>query len=193
MTLLPILAALAIAAPAAAQETDIRVTEVSESSDGFSCRAQALPELRISHDWRDGGRGAGWTSQARDVGSADELRFNVAFSPSDTAPFGTASGVTGFSLQFSKPLPRPATTAHLRIDGTADPSAILLLDGDTRFLSVAVGERQRSTLAERLMRASILELDLADASGAPLRRLGWDVRKLRRAPQLLQLINWSCR
>lgn len=190
MKTLPILAALAIAAPSAAQETDTRVTDVTESSEGFSCRAQALPELRIAHDWRDAGRSAGWASQARDVG--DQLRFNVSFSPNDTAPFGTASSVTGFSLQFSNRLARPAATAHLRIDGTPE-AAVLLLDGDTQFLSVAVAERQREPLAERLMRASILELDLADASAAPLRRLSWDVRKLRRAPQLLQLINWSCR
>lgn len=192
MTLLPILAALMAATPALAQEAVVHVMEVTESADGFSCRTRALPDLRLSHDWRDGARAAAWTSQARDVGTADALHFSVAFAPNDAAPFGTASRVTGFSFEFRPPLPRPAATAHLRIDG-APEAPVLVLDGDARFLSVAVGERQREALAERLMRASILELDLADASAAPLRRFSWDVRKLRRAPQLLQLINWSCR
>jgi hypothetical protein len=190
---LPALILLALPVPPAfAQDANPYVTEVSETADGFVCKAKALPELRVSHDWRDGNRSGAWTGQARDTGTVDELHFNVAFTPNHDAPFGTESRVTGFSFSLSTPLARPAAKAHLRIDGIPD-ATVVAVEGDREFFTVSVQERQRGDLAERLMRAAILELDLTDAGAAPLKRYSWDVRPLRRAPQILQTINWSCR
>ncbi len=69
----------------------------------------------------------------------------------------------------------------------------VVVENGTEDAGVAVLERQRGELAERLMRASIVEVDVTDGAATPLGRFSWDVRPLRRAPELLQVINWSCR
>ena len=187
-----LLLAILLPAPALAQGTDSRVQDVVESADGFSCRAQALPPLRIVHDWRDGDRGATLELPGREAGGAD-LRMRASFRPDDAEPFGTFSSVLGFQLDLPRtPLRAAPRLAHLRIDGTPD-ATMLEVEGDKSSVTVAVTERQRPDLARRLMRASIVEIDLVDASAAVLGRFSWDVRNLRRAPELLQIINWSCR
>ena len=119
----------------------------------------------------------------------------AAFAPDDAAPFGTETRIRGFLLDTTAaPLSTAPKAAHLRIDGIAD-ATILEVAADPaapKRLTISVIERQRTTLADRLMRASILEIDLTDATASTLRRYSWDVRKLRRAPELLQLVNWSC-
>ena len=185
------LAALA-AAPAAAQQADTGVEDVAETSDGFTCRAHAIPELRISHDWRGGDRAAAWDMASRDTAAGD-LRLRVSFRGDQDAPYGVAASVSGFGLDFDRaPLRSAAAAAHLRIDGKPDPLQFHV-EGDANSLSLAVPERQRDELAARFMNASIVEVDLVDASAAPLGRFSWDVRGLRRARELLQTINWSCR
>jgi hypothetical protein len=192
LILIALLALSATAAPAFAQGTDPRVEDVSESADGFSCRAQALPELRIAHDWRDGERRAALDLAGRES-RADVLRMRTAFRPDDAEPFGAAASVLGFQLELQRaPLRAAPRVAHLRVDGASDPTA-LEVEGDTQSIAVAVTERLRPDLARRLMRASIVEVDLVDATSAPLGRFSWDVRNLRRAPELLQIVNWSCR
>jgi hypothetical protein len=186
------LLAVLLPAPALAQGTDSRVQDVAESPDGFSCRAQALPALRIAHDWRDGDRAATLELAGREAGGAD-LRMRAAFRPDDAEPFGTFSTVLGFQLDLPRtPLRASPRIAHLRIDGAPD-ATVLDVEGDASSITVAVAERQRPDLARRLMHASIVEIDLVDASAAVLGRFSWDVRNLRRAPELLQIINWSCR
>ena len=69
---------------------------------------------------------------------------------------------------------------------------MLEIQGDQKYVSIAVVERQRQELAERLMKVAIVEIDLVDATGAPLGRYSWDVRRLRRSNEVLQVINWSC-
>lgn len=182
-----------LATPAVAQRIDTRVDEVIETSDGFFCRSHAYPELRISHDWRGGDRAAIWTGQARDSGATDTLHLSARFDPSDSAPFGVAASIPGFQLDLNaNPLVRTPRAAYLRIDGVPDPTP-LSVDGDRNSVTIAVVERLRTVLADRLMTASIVEIDITDGSVSPMRRVGWDVRKLRRIPELLQLINWSCR
>jgi hypothetical protein len=188
------LLALASATPAAAQGDDSRMTDVRQTDDGYACHAVSLPELNLSHDWRGGDRSASWHLPARDAGAAT-LEMLVSFTPNDSAAFGTETMVRGFILETAgAPLTAVPKAAHLRIDGIAD-ATILTIDpdlADPRTFTVSVIERQRTPLADRLMTASILELDLTDATATTLRRYSWDVRKLRRAPELLQLVNWSC-
>lgn len=183
---------LLCAGPALAGQVDIRVDDVSESSDGFSCRAHALPELRIAHDWRDANRRATMDLPSRDA-SAGDLRLRASFVPDADMAFGAVAEVRGFQLDLDHvPLPGVARGAQLRIDGAPD-TTILSVEGDRRSVTVAVIERWRQDLAARLMRANIVELDVNDASGVPLARYSWDVRPLRRAPAQLQALNWSCR
>lgn len=183
---------LLCAGPTFAGQLDTRVDDVSESSDGFSCRAHALPELRIAHDWRDANRRATMDLPSRDA-SAGTLRLRASFVPDPDMPFGTAAEVRGFQLDLDHVLlPGVARGAQLRIDGAPD-ATVLSVEGDRRSVTVAVIERLRPELATRLLRANIVELDLNDASGVPLARYGWDVRPLRRAPAQLQALNWSCR
>lgn len=178
--------------PALALQSDTRVDEVTESSDGFACRAHALPELRLAHDWRDANRRATLDLTSRDS-SAGDLRFRAGFEPDPDLPFGTAAQIRGFQLDLDRiPLRAEPRGAQLRIDGTPDATP-LSVEGDRRSVTVAVIERWRHDLADRLMRANIVELDLNDASGVPLARYSWDVRALRRAPAQLQALNWSCR
>lgn len=185
MTLLLLLAALA------AQTDDLHMTDVRQTDEGYACRAAALPDLNLSHDWRGGARSAWWHMPARDAGVA-ELAMLVAFAPNEGAAFGTETSIRGFVLDTAPaPLSAAPKAAHLRIDGIAD-ATVLTVTADSRSLTVAVLERQRTALAERLMHAAIVELDLTDATATSLRRYSWDVRKLRRAPELLQLVNWSC-
>lgn len=188
----PAIAALLAASPAAAQGADTRVDDVSEGSDGFSCRAHALPDLHILHDWRGAERSASLDIAGRDTSTGTQ-RMRVVFRPDADAPFGTATEVLGFQLALDRvPLRAEAKAAHLRIDGKPDATP-LAIDGDRTSLSLAVLERLRGDLASALMKASIVEIDLTDATAAPLGRFSWDVRPLRRAPELLQIINWSCR
>jgi len=183
-----------LATPAAAQDADNHMADVRQTDDGYACHAAALPDLNLSHDWRGGDRSASWRMPARDAGGAEQAML-VSFTPSEGAAFGTETQIRGFVLDTAlAPLSASPKTAHLRIDGIAD-ATILTLTADSaasKSLSVSVIERQRAALAERLMSASILEMDLTDATVTTLRRYSWDVRKLRRAPELLQLVNWSC-
>jgi len=189
-----LLAALAIATPAAAQSDEARMADVRQTDEGYACHAAALPGLNLSHDWRGGDRSASWHMPARDAGAAT-LEMLVSFAPNDSAAFGTETMIRGFLLETAgAPLSGAPKAAHLRIDGIAD-ATILAIDpdlSDPKAFTVSVIERQRTLLADRLMTASILELDLTDGTVTTLRRYSWDVRKLRRAPELLQLVNWSC-
>lgn len=188
---LALLALALLPAPAHAQDA-ARVTDVVESSDGFSCRAKDLPELLITHDWRDADRHASWEVPAREAGGND-IRIRATFTPDPDQPYGTAAALVGFQLDLDRaPLKAAPADAHLRVDGKPEP-VVLEVDGSRTSVAVGVIERQRADLAAHLMRASIVELDLVDASAAPLGRFSWDVRALRRAPPLLQVINWSCR
>lgn len=185
------LAAL-IPAAAAAQEGDARVDDVVETSDGYKCRAHEVPELQLWHDWRGGDRSAIWEGSAREAGGAD-MRIRVGFSPQVDRPSYAEPRMLGFELSMPRtPLRAPAKAAHLRLDGIADPTA-LLIEGDTKYVSLTVIERQRQELAERLMKVSIVEVDLTDALGTPLGRYSWDIRRLRRVNDVLQVINWSCK
>ena len=187
------LAALTAAMPAAAQQIDTGVEDVAETSDGFTCRPHAIPELRMSHDWRGGDRAAAWDLPSRDTAAGD-LRLRVSFRWEQDAPNGgVVASVSGFGLDLDRtPLRAAAQAAHLRIDGKPDPLQFRL-EGDRNALSLAVPERQRDELAARFMSASIIEIDLVDAAATPLARFSWDVRGLRRARELLQAVNWSCR
>lgn len=194
MRQLVFLVTLAFATPAAAQEAESRMTDVRQTDDGYACTAASLPGLNLSHDWRGGDRSAWWHMPARDAGAAT-LEMLVSFAPSDTAAFGTETTVRGFLIETpATPLSARPKAAHLRIDGIADPISLSVDTevSDTKSVTVSVIERQRIALAERLMTASIVEIDLTDATATTLRRYSWDVRKLRRAPELLQLVNWSC-
>lgn len=186
--------ALAVATPAIAQDAENRMTGVRETDDGYACHAVALPDLNLTHDWRGGDRSAWWHMPARDAGAGTQEML-VNFAPNDGAAFGTETTVRGFQLEMpANPLSAKPKSAHLRIDGIAD-ATMLTVDpelSDTKSVTIAVLERQRSLLATRLMSASIVEIDLTDATATTLRRYSWDVRKLRRAPELLQLVNWSC-
>ncbi|MCW3847672.1 hypothetical protein OF829_10500 [Sphingomonas sp. LB-2] len=187
-------AALAVLLPATAhaQEADPRVDDVVETSDGYKCRAHEMPELSLSHDWRGADRGAIWEGRAREAGAGD-YRIRVAFHPQEDRPSVAAPALLGFEFNMPRtPLRAPAKSAHLRLDGIADATP-LQLEGDPTYLSLAVAERQREELAQRLMAVSIVEIDLVDASGAPLGRYSWDIRRLRRSNEVLQVINWSCR
>lgn len=185
---------LFLAALALAQTAETHMTDVRQTDDGYTCRAAAIPELSLSHDWRNGERSASWHMPARDSGGA-MLEMLVSFTPSDGARFGTETQIRGFVLETgAAPLHGTPRAAHLRIDGIADATilSVELDPADPQSLTVPVIERQRALLAERLMTAAIVELDLTDATATTLRRYSWDVRKLRRAPELLQLVNWSC-
>jgi hypothetical protein len=189
-----LVAALILALPAAAQSDDARMTDVRQTDDGYACTAAALPGLNLSHDWRGGDRSASWHMLARDAGAASPEML-VSFTPSDGAAFGTETMIRGFLIETAAaPLSATPRSAHLRIDGIAD-ATVLTVDpdlADPKSFAISVIERQRTSLADRLMSASIVELDLTDATATTLRRYSWDVRKLRRAPELLQLVNWSC-
>jgi hypothetical protein len=183
-----------LAAPAAAQDAGNRMTDVRQTDDGYACTAASLPGLNLSHDWRGGDRNAYWHMPARDAGAAT-LEMLVTFAPNERAAFGTETTVRGFLIETAGvPLPARPKAAHLRIDGIEDATALSIDPdlSDTKSVSVSVLERLRTTLADRLMTASIVEVDLTDATATTLRRYSWDVRKLRRAPELLQLVNWSC-
>jgi len=186
------LLALSFPAAALAQEADSRVDDVVETSDGYKCRAHEMPELSLSHDWRGGDRSAIWEGNAREANGTD-MRVRIAFTPQVDRPTYAEPRMLGFELSMPRaPLRAPAKSAHLRLDGISD-ATVLQLEGDSKFLSIAVVERQRQELAERLMSVSIVEIDLVDATGAPLGRYSWDIRRLRRANDVLQVINWSCR
>lgn len=179
-------------AAAAAQDLDPRVDGVVETSDGYKCRAHEMPELSLSHDWRGSDRSATWEGGAREASGA-EMRVRIAFTPQVDRPTYAEPRMLGFELAMPRsPLRAPAKSAHLRLDGIAD-ATVLELAGDVKYVSITVVERQRQELAERLMKVSIVEIDLVDATGAPLGRYSWDVRRLRRANEVLQIINWSCR
>jgi hypothetical protein len=185
-------ALLALAPAAYAQDEAPRVDDVVETSDGYKCRAHDLPELSLSHDWRGGDRSALWEGPAREAGSGD-LRIRVGFSPQVDRPSYAEPRLLGFEFAMPRaPLRAPAKTAHLLLDGISD-STVFVIEGDQRYLSLAVVERQRAELAQRLMKVSIVEIDLTDALGAPLGRYSWDIRRLRRVNDVLQIINWSCR
>jgi hypothetical protein len=186
-----VLAALLAAVPASAQGLDTRVDDATETADGFTCRAHALPDLRLSHDWRDADRSAVLDIAGRETTAATYI--HTTFKPDTDAPFGTAAEIQGFQFDMDRaPLRADPKVAHLRIDGTSDPM-LLTVDGNRTSLSISITERLRGELATRLMHASIVEIDLVDATAAVLGRFSWDVRSLRRAPELLQIINWSCR
>lgn len=186
-------AAVALAQPAAAQRIDMRVIDVVESPDGFTCRSHALPELRIAHDWRGTGRSAGWTFRARESRPGDQLHMSVAFAPAEERAFGVGVRVSGFALRVAG-LPRPVASARLRVDGTDNPTPVRVDSdpADPAAVSLALVDRHREAFADRLMSASDVEIELVDAAGESLRRYSWEVRRLRQAPELLQLINWSC-
>jgi GTP-dependent phosphoenolpyruvate carboxykinase len=102
--------------------------------------------------------------------------------------------VLGFVLDMpQKPLRDTPRTVQLRLDGIAQPAIRFEMGGSVREWSLTTPEHQRRELAERLAAVSIVDLDFADASGAPLARFSFDVRRLRRVPEVLQSINWSCR
>jgi hypothetical protein len=194
MRWLVLLAALTFATPAAAQSDGSRMTEVRQTDDGYACTAATLPGLNLSHDWRGGDRSASWHMPGRDSGGAT-LEMLVSFTPNDSAAFGTESSVRGFTIETgTAPLSARPKAAHLRIDGIDDATSLSIDTefSDTKSVTVLVLDRLRTALADRLMTASIVELDLTDATATTLRRYSWDVRKLRRAPELLQLVNWSC-
>jgi len=187
-------AAFAVLLPAAAsaQDADSRVDDVVETSDGYKCHAHEMPELSLSHDWRGSDRSAIWEGSARETSGSD-MRVRVAFAPQVDRPSYAEPRMLGFELSMPRaPLRAQPKTAHLRLDGIAD-ATVLQLEGDQKYVSIAVVERQRQELGERLMKVAIVEIDLVDATGAPLGRYSWDIRRLRRANEVLQLINWSCR
>ena len=186
-------AALAVLFPAAASaQEDPRVDDVVETSDGYKCRAHEMPELSLAHDWRGSDRSATWEGNARETNGA-EMRVRIAFTPQVDRPTYAEPRMLGFELSMPRaPLRAPAKSAHLRLDGIAD-ATVLEIQGDQKYVSIAVVERQRQELAERLMKVAIVEIDLVDATGAPLGRYSWDVRRLRRSNEVLQVINWSCR
>ena len=189
--LFPLLALL-IPAAASAQESDPRVDDVVETSEGYKCRAHEMPELSLSHDWRGGDRSAIWEGRARESGAGD-LRLRFAFQPQVDRPSVAEPRVLGFELAMPRtPLRAPAKSAHLRLDGIADATS-LTIEGDQKYLSLIVPDRLRCELAQRLMSVSIVEIDLVDALGTPLGRYSWDIRRVRRANEVLQVINWSCR
>lgn len=194
MRQLVLLAALAFATPALAQSEESRMTDVRQTDDGYACTAASLPGLNLSHDWRGGDRSASWHMPARDAGAAT-LELLVSFAPDESAAFGTETSVRGFLIETAAaPFATKPRAAHLRIDGIADATT-LAIDSEfstTKSVTISVLDRLRTALAARLMTASIVELDLTDATATTLRRYSWDVRKLRRAPELLQLVNWSC-
>lgn len=186
------LAGLLAASPAFAQRIDTRVDDVAENADGYSCASHAYPGLHLIYDWRGTDRSASWDFPARES-EAGDLRMLTAFQPDLDKPFGTATSVLGFQLTLTRAsLAANPHAAHLRVDGKPD-GTVFDLTGDRKSLTLSIVERQRQDLAERLMDANIVEIDLIDASGAQLGRFSWDVRSLRRAPELLQLINWSCK
>jgi hypothetical protein len=192
MRLLFLPLALLIPVVASAQEADARVDDVVETSDGYKCRAHEMPELSLSHDWRGGDRSAMWEGRARETGVGD-MRLRVAFSPQVDRPSVAEPRMLGFELAMPRtPLRAPAKLAHLRLDGIADATA-LIIEGDAAYVSLIVPDRLRGELAQKLMSVSIVEIDLVDALGTPLGRYSWDVRRVRRANEVLQVINWSCR
>lgn len=182
-------AALLIPAAASAQE-EARVTDVTETSDGYKCRALDMPELQLSHDWRGGDRSALWEGPAREANGSD-MRVRLGFSPQVDRPTFAEPRLLGFELTMRTPLRAPAKLAHLRLDGSAQ-AAVLELQGSERYVSITVGERQRGDFGQRLMGTAIIEIDLVDALGTPLARYSWDVRRARRVNEVLQVINWSC-
>lgn len=193
MRILLALAALTAACPAAAQDGEARVSDVIETSDGYRCRALEMPELSLSHDWRGTDRSASWEARAREAGAGDP-RIRVAFRAPADSPTSALGSMQGFTFDMRRaPLRAPAKSALLRLDGISEPAVRFEIQGSGTSLGVAVVERQREELAARLMSVSIVELDLVDASGASLGRFSWDVRRLRRVEEVLQVINWSCR
>lgn len=193
MRILLAAAALTAALPATAQESEARVSDVIETSDGYRCRALEMPELSLAHDWRGGDRSAVWEARAREAGVGDP-RIRVAFQAPPDRPSAALGSMQGFVLDMRRaPFRAPAKSALLRLDGISEPAVRFDIEGSATSLSVAVVERQREELAARLMSVSIVELDLVDASGASLGRFSWDVRRLRRVEEVLQVINWSCR
>lgn len=190
---LSIALAAMLPAAAAAQEMDARVTDVVETADGYRCRALEMPELSLAHDWRGGDRGAVWEGRARESGAADP-RIRVAFQAPPDRPSAALGSMQGFVFDMRRaPFRAPAKSALLRLDGISEPAVRFEIQGSATSLSIAVVERQREELAARLMSVSIVELDLVDALGGSLGRFSWDVRRLRRVEEVLQVINWSCR
>lgn len=188
-------AALFAIAPAAAsgQDTDARVDSIEELSEGYRCRSVEMPELTLYHNWRGGERSALWSGPAREPGGND-ITIRVAFFPEVDRPAVPAGEVLGFVLEMpQKPLRDTPRTVQLRLDGIAQPAIRFEMGGSVREWSLTTPEHQRKELAERLASVSIVDLDFADASGAPLARFSFDVRRLRRVPEVLQSINWSCR
>jgi hypothetical protein len=180
-------------APAASAQEEARVDNIEELSDGYRCRAREMPELTLYHDWRGGDRSALWTGPAREAGGND-ITIRVAFSPEVDRPSVPEGAVLGFVLNMTqKPLRDTPRTAQLRLDGIAQPAIRFEMEGSVREWSLTTPDHQRKELAARLMTVSIVDLDLADASGAPLGRFSWDIRRLRRVPEVLQSINWCCR
>lgn len=172
-------ALLLLASPAFAQRVDTRRYDIADNEDSVRCRFRAIDTLGllVPHG-PEGGPIAQWFS-AKD----DHALLSIDFVP------GADKAATVLGLNLAVPQLPGLETTRLYIDGK-DSHAVLERDDSPLILFRAFDGS--AALVAQMMTAREIRFDLIDARGKTLRGYRWDISKLRRVPELLELVQWSC-
>ncbi len=182
-----------IASPTQAQRVDTRRIDIHIAPiDHFAnCAFTAVTGLRLRELGTDASFAtASWSMPAK--GSDDRgTVLQVSFEREQEDLSKTAVLVAGILVAMPPGAPRPAST-HVLLDGNDSGAAFGISDSSSGKYIVNPVPKLLSIYANRLVRAQTAEPDLFGPSGASLASYRFDVRQLRRIPELLDLVHWSC-
>jgi hypothetical protein len=185
--------AVTAATPALAQRVDTRRIDIQPGPRPHydSCNFTAVQNLRLEEYGGGDAARASWTAKA--AGAAPHgATLLIGFAPVPGDPSSTEIEKAGAEIE-APDLPDDAS-AHLFVDG-ADSGLTLDVAPSyprgRRFLAIA-RDGERASVVERMIAGTTAEIVLTGPSGAVLGRYGFDVYQLRRIPELLELVLWSC-
>lgn len=178
--LLSVIALCAVALPAMAQRVDTRRYDLRDVDGITACKFNAVDGLMLTQFAAGPGTNAIWH------GEADGAVLDIGYAPQD----GSAR-IVGFDLAVMDPGPAQRT-ARLYLDDQATSFALEPGDTDHGF-HFFLDQAQWGDIVQQMMTHSTARLEMLDASGKLLHSYSWDIFKLRRIPELLDLVHWGCR
>lgn len=204
-----------LATPAFAQRVD--TVRLDRSGSNTMCVFRAVPDLWLNY-YGSPSRTAVWEQRTPGANYGEEATLRIAFIADPASPFGVTPEVAGISIgEYSGILER-VVRARIEVDGRdigippsfdPPPPPVTHDDNEDQILVTTPrtprpvrgwvpsswrfdGTALQTAAAGRMTQGKSLEILLYDKHSQVIGRYRWDISKVRRVPELLSLVDWSC-
>lgn len=184
----------ALALPAQAQRLDTRVREAKATDRGLECRLNANRDTKI-----EPGTGR-WPSMAVLLQRPEEqeawlrVKLGFTFEPQGDGRFGLSSRLFAFGILDMRMAPAPPPIkVRLLIDGSDSgvPMKIFVESDNPNDLFVEVPHKRRAEIAERILRARWVDVEVVNRDKT-VRRYRFDALRIADAAEILSLVKFRC-